>query len=62
MKLFNPDDETSCQYIDRLEARVEQLEAALRNVEIEAMREGGRWPHLKRVVALQCRDALSDHQ
>ena len=32
---------------------------ALRNIQIEAEREQGSWVHLKRVIALNCKQALA---
>lgn len=38
---------------------ITELTEALRNVQIEAEREKGSWVHLKRVIALNCKQALA---
>ena len=38
---------------------VVKLHDALRNIQIEAEREQGSWVHLKRVIALNCKQTLA---
>ncbi len=45
--------------IERQAAEIERLRGALRNIQIEAEREEGRWVHLKRVIAINARAALT---
>ena len=45
--------------IERLSAEREVLREALVNIQIEAERENGRWNHLKRVIAINARAALT---
>ncbi len=40
-------------------ARIRELEQALEAIKTEAERENGRWVHLKRVIAIQCAQALT---
>ena len=40
-------------------ADVVKLHDALRNIQIEAEREQGSWVHLKRVIALNCKQTLA---
>ena len=44
--------------IASLTAENERLREALINIQIEYKREGSRFPHLQRVVAINCRAAL----
>jgi hypothetical protein len=44
--------------LERQAAEIERLRGALRNIQIEAEREDGRWVHLKRVIAINARAAL----
>jgi hypothetical protein len=45
--------------IQRQAAEIERLRGALRDIQIEAEREDGRWVHLKRVIAINARAALT---
>lgn len=45
--------------LERQAAEIERLRGALRNIQIEAEREDGRWVHLKRVIATNARTALT---
>jgi hypothetical protein len=48
--------------IDRWEQQTDALKIAreaLRNIQIEAEREQGSWVHLKRVIALNCKQTLA---
>ncbi len=45
--------------IERQAAEIERMRGALRNIQIEAEREDGRWVHLKRVIAINARAALT---
>jgi len=45
--------------IEMLNIRIEALREALRNIQIEAEREQGSWVHLKRVIALNCKQTLA---
>jgi len=40
-------------------AEIERMREALRNIQSEAEREEGRWVHLKRVIAVNARAALT---
>jgi len=42
-----------------LEAEVARLRQGVRNIQIEAERESGRWNHLKRVIAINARALLA---
>ena len=45
--------------LERQAAEIKRLREALRNIQIEAEREEGRWVHLKRVIAVNARAALT---
>ena len=45
--------------IEDREAEIERLRKALINIQIEYKREGSRFPHLQRVVAINCSAALN---
>jgi hypothetical protein len=45
--------------IERQASEIERLRGALTNIQIEAEREEGRWVHLKRVIAINARAALT---
>jgi hypothetical protein len=59
----NPDGPEAAAALERQAAEIERLRGALRNIQIEAEREDGRWVHLKRVIANNARAALTgeDH-
>lgn len=45
--------------LERQAAEIERLRGAVRNIQIEAEREEGRWVHLKRVIAINAHAALT---
>ena len=45
--------------LERQAAEIKRLRGALANIAIEAERENGRWNHLKRVIAINARAALT---
>jgi hypothetical protein len=55
------DDNSDTVYIERHQAAdiITELTEALRSVQIEAEREQGSWVHLKRVIALNCKQVLA---
>jgi len=56
---INSDGHQAADTIERQAAEIERLRRALRNIQIEAEREEGRWVHLKRVIAINARAALT---
>jgi len=50
---------TAADTLERQAAEIERLRGALTNIQIEAEREEGRWVHLKRVIAINARAALT---
>jgi len=55
----NPEGPKAADTLERQAAEIERLRGALRNIQIEAEREEGRWVHLKRVIAINARAALT---
>ena len=45
--------------LERQAAEIARMRGALVNIQIEAEREQGRWVHLKRVIAINARAALT---
>jgi hypothetical protein len=50
---------TTKDTLEHQAAEIERLRGALLNIQIEAEREDGRWVHLKRVIAINARAALT---
>ena len=58
-RLVNPDGPKAADTLERQAAEIERLRGALGNIQIEAERKEGSWVHLKRVIAINARAALT---
>jgi hypothetical protein len=54
------DDLSAIDPVALVQAEIEKLRGALRDIQIEAERERGNWTHLKQVIARKARAALGE--